>query len=276
MSARYLTKKNMNKKSMKMLLAAASVLVVSSTFATQPTYNDEDTLLGFRVLAGTGLGSEGIIDLGQVSQFTTTSHFTLSLGSIGTFMTSNFGSDWFTRSTSGQVGKTDIQWAAVATDNQTNFTNDMWSTRNPTVRSTPWTPSADQSQPSNDIFAVGQQYSNASNSIAAGTTSAVKEGTVTNGWTFYQPGGSGSFGISFAYFNPTNEGNTSTVLDFDFVQAGAASGTLLGTFTWNSDGTVVWTGASVVPEPSTYSMMALGGVGLVGLMILRRRRAVRA
>ncbi len=240
------------------------------------TYSDLDAILGFRVLAGTGSGFEGIFDLGAVSQFTPSTSFTLSLGSIGSFMTTNFGSDWYTRSTSGQVGKTDIQWGVVATDNSTSFSSDLWSSRNPAVRSTPWNSAADQSGPSNDIAAVGSVF-NAGGAVAAGTTSAKKlSSSNANSWTNYQPGG-GHGSISFEYFNPTNEGNTSTVLAFDQILAGSTNpGTKLGTFTWNSDGTVAWNGAALVPEPSTYAMMGLGGLGLVGLTILRRRRAARA
>lgn len=259
-----------------MLLAAAgTALGTMSASAATPTYNDQDALLGFRVLGGTGGGFEGIINLGSVSQFTMTSTFTLSLGDIGGFMTNNFGADWYTRLTGT---KTSIQWAVVATDNQTGLTNDMWSTRNPAVRSTPWQ-IGDTSYASNGVYSVGQQYSNSSNSIAAGTTSAVKQSsTASNSWTSYQPGGPNSQTISFGYFNPTNEGNTSTVLAFDYVPFGSSgSGTTLGTFTWNSNGTVLWTGAAVaVPEPSTYGMMGLGALTLFGLMVLRRRRALRA
>lgn len=233
-------------------------------------YNDMDALLGFRVLAGTGSGLEGIIDLGPVTQFNHT--FTLSLGNIGTFMTNNFGTDWYTRSTSGQSGKTDIQWAVVATDNSTNFTNDLWSTRNPAVRSTPWTRAANQSEASNDIAAVGSQYSG--QTIDSNTTSAIKESSSNaNSWTQYQPGGGHSGGISFQFFNPTDEGNTNSVLAFDSVPEGTGSGTQLGSFSWANDGTLTFT---AVPEPSTYAMLASGGVLLGGLMFLRRRRAACA
>jgi hypothetical protein len=252
----------------------------NTIMAASPTYSDLDAILGFRVLAGTGSGFEGMIDLGPVSQFTTTSTFTLSLGDIGGFMTSNFGADWYTRSTSGQVGKTDIQWAVVATDSTTNFTNDLWSTRNPAIRSTPWNTSFDQSQPSNDISAAGS-YFNTGGALAAGTLSAKKlSSSNANSWTNYQPGGThGS--ISFQYFNPTDEGNTSTVLAFDSVPQATTSvgvGTTLGTFTWNADATLLWTGSAVtaVPEPSTYGMMGLGALTLFGLAFLRRRRALRA
>jgi len=253
-----------------LLVVAGAALLATPARAQNSVYNDEDALFGFRVLSGTGSGFEGIIDLGQVSQFDHT--FTLSLGNIAGFMSTNFGSDWFTRQAVGQTGFTAIQWAVVATDNNTNFTNDLWSTRNPAVRSTPWTPQVDQSIPSNGIQSVGSQYNN--QPIAPGTTSAIIQSSSNpNSWTSWQPGGPNSFGISFAFFNPTDEGNTNTVMAFDYVQAGATNGVQQGLFAWNSDGTVTFT---VIPEPGTYQFMALGALGLVGLNILRRRRAVRA
>ena len=235
------------------------------------TYSDMDAILGFRVLAGTGAGSEGMIDLGSVTQFTSTSTFTLSLGAIGTFMTTNFGSDWFTRSTSGQVGKTDIQWGVVATDNNTNFTSDLWASRSPAVRGTPWNSAANQDIGSNSVNNVGL-YFNTGGVLASGGVSAKRlSSSNPSSWTSNNPGTT-----SFQNFNPDIEGNTSAVLSFDYVPAGSTNaGTTLGTFTWLSSGDVVWTGTAV-PEPETYRLMALGAVGLVGLMILRRRRTVRA
>jgi hypothetical protein len=54
---------------------------------------------------------------------------------------------------------------------------------------------------------------------------------------------------------------------------GHANAVLLGTFELFSNGTLEY--FSVIPEPSTYRMLALGGALLCGLMILRRRRFAR-
>jgi len=263
-------KKNLSKTCLITLLAVAGAALLATPARAQTTvYNDEDALFGFRVLSGTGAGTEGIMDLGQVSQFNHT--FTLSLGNVGNFMSTNFGSDWFTRQATGQPGVTAIQWAVIATDNNTNFTTDLWTTRDPGVRPTPWTP-GDQGAPSNGVTSVGGEYQG--QTVFTGTTSAIVQPTSNpNSWTSWQPGGVNSFGISFQFFNPTDEGNTNTVMAFDYVQAGAANGVQTGLFTWNSNGNVTFT---VIPEPGTYRLMALGTLGLLGLMILRRRRVARA
>jgi hypothetical protein len=263
-------KKNLSKACLMTLLAVAGAAFLATTARAQgtPTYNDMDALFGFRVISGTGTGTEGIINLGQVSQFDHT--FTLSLGNIGSFMSTNFGSDWFTRQAIGQAGATAIQWAVIATDASTNFTNDLWTTRDPGIRPTPWT-GGDQAVPSGAVDGVGTQYTH--NTIAPGTTSAiVQQSGQPNTWTSWQPGGPNSFGISWAFFNPTDEGNTNTVMAFDFVQPNQ-DGVQTGLFSWSSDGTVTFT---VIPEPGTYRLMALGTLGLLGLMILRRRRVARA
>lgn len=251
-------------------LFSAALLAVSA-HAQITSYNNTDALFGFRVTSGTGSTLDGMIDLGSVSQFNHT--FTLSLGSIGTFMTTNFGADWFTR-IDAATGRTSVQWAVVADD---IVANTLWSTRNPSLVSPPWPRNSDSSQSitATNIETVAGTYSG--NPIATGTTSAMTQATsVANSWASWQPGGANSSGISFATWNPTNEGSTNTVLAFDSIlssNTGGLHGTTLGFFTWNSDGTLTFT---VVPEPETYELMALGAVGLVGLQILRRRRTVRA
>jgi hypothetical protein len=265
----------MNKILLKILPLAAAGLVASSVYATTSVYNDMDALMGFRVTSGTGATLDGIIDLGPVSQFNHT--FTLALGDIGSFMSTNFGSDWYTR-IDASTGKTSVQWAVVAGDFTGN--DSLWSTRNTAVRATPWPRGFDSAQsiPAGDIDQVGSNYGG--NTIAGGTTSAITQSSSGgSSWAAFQPAppnGAGSNGISFQYFNPTNEGSPNTVLAFDFLPDATAQnqlGTTLGFFSWAADGTVTFT---AVPEPSTYRMFALGVIALCGLTILRRRRGAKA
>src|SRR5262249_52543954 len=183
-------------------LFSAALLAVSAHAQTS-NYNDMDALFGFRVLSGTGATLDVVIDLGPVSQFNHT--FSISLGSgFTTFMSTNFGADWFTRLDITNNQFTAIQWAVVASDFSTGFTDNLWSTRNPAIRSTPWPRDFTQGQGSNAVTAVGGQYSG--NPIASGTNAAVLQLTTDpNSWRSYQPGGINSQGISFQTWNPTNE-----------------------------------------------------------------------
>jgi hypothetical protein len=264
----------MKKTALRISLLAIALSVFSSinSFAQFPSYNDMDVLFGFRATSGTGTAFCGVIDLGPVVNLN--HNITFSLGNIGSYMATNWGSDWFTRIDPTTLG-TSIQWGVVATDNVTNFTNDLWSTRNPAVRPQPWPRSFNQSVGSTDIGSAGNTYTGYA--IAPGTNNAVVEGAQdANSWAFFQPGGAGGQGISFGTWNPSNEGNTNTMLAFDSIPTATAQGQLgtqIGFFSWASDGTISFT---VIPEPSTYRMMALGALGLLGVMILRRRRSARA
>jgi hypothetical protein len=68
--------------------------------------------------------------------------------------------------------------------------------------------------------------------------------------------------------NATN-GTSSAALDlFDY--SNSTAGTYKGTFTINNSGVVSY---EVVPEPSTYAMMVAGGLGFLGMLRRRNRKA---
>lgn len=254
------------------LIAPVNDAPTFSPFSTQPTYTAGDVLFGFRATSGTGSTLDGIIDLGSVTQFNHT--FTLSLGNIGAYMSANWGNDWYTRlDTSGSLDPTAtaIQWAVVATNTTTHA---LWSSRDPNVQPTPWDRQFNNGPGQTSISSVGARY--ATETVASGTNNAVVQtASVANSWASFEPAppNGANYAGSFQMWNPTNEGSTSTVMPFDSLPTGSGPGTTLGTFSWANDGTITFT---VVPEPSTYAMLASGGVLLGGLMFLRRRRAAQA
>ena len=95
-------------------------------------------------------------------------------------------------------------------------------------------------------------------------------------WTNFAAGtATGYTAGSFNQFNPatfeaggSTLGNTSLNL-YQLDRTGAGTGSLVGTFSVNSG---VLNFASV-PEPSTYAMMTIGGLGFLGIL---RRRFVKA
>lgn len=76
-----------------------------------------------------------------------------------------------------------------------------------------------------------------------------------------------SFGANLTGVDPTTINQFST--DWNVADKTVTN----GGYTGAGDNTLVFDNITVVPEPSTYAMMALGSVGLAGMLRLRRKRA---
>ena len=134
-----------------------------------------------------------------------------------------------------------------------------------------------QSAPSNNINAVGGTGYSGNTSTANSDLGLQQNSTDTGAYATYQPGGSNAANKSFAYFSPSNEGQTTDSLYFDRLTptaSGTAPGTTLpGTFSVDSSGDLSYTVAAV-PEPLTWASLFAAVCALA--FVARRRSVARA
>ena len=128
-------------------------------------------------------------------------------------------------------------------------------------------------------------FQNKINTFGAEFSSAgqVQPKTDANAYANFLPGGStdaghaGPANIAWGFFNPTSEGNfsqTTSGVALDLIQLvpGSGPGNDLGIFKLSADGnTLTYTPA--VPEPSTFALLALGALALLGFQVNKARPA---
>jgi len=248
------------------LIVAATGVVVPSAMA-QVIYNSSngDFLIGFRQEGNT---NSVLADIGPIVDLTA-SH-TFPLGDLGTHLSTTFGANWATDVT---------VWFGLAATNRpgdvarTNYVT-LWSQ----IRPTPWNrlTSTNSLNLQNKVIAMGNQYNAFSSQQTPGNTAVVEpQAMAPDGYREYMPGGTNDAGhasgnISFGFFNPTTEANFgggifNASLHLIQLVPGSGPGTLLGTFSLSPDAsTLTYT---VVPEPSTFALVALG---LVNVVVFRR------
>lgn len=258
------------------LVATAGFLFSSGQSLAQTTYNGGDVLLGFRALSGTGQAQDYVLNLGPVSQFTSANMVVFANNTMGTGignifqdLSNIFGATWYT-DIFGADSR--VQWgvAASLTDPNTGDPT-VYGSRDPATRATPWNNAFVLGTAATAIDGAGGFYGG-NPSTANSPIGVIQTAADTNSWAYYQPGGVST--ISFNYFNPTIEGDTSSVLSFDqLTQANNGPGTFMGTWTLSSNGDITWNGASAIPEPSTYILLFVGA-GLF-LLLMHRRRLIR-
>lgn len=251
-----------------MLALAGLALIASSAKAATLAYNDGDLFIGFN----NGGTQDYLIDVGQASQFTASSQFTLNLGATGADLNSTFGGSWF--------GSSTVQWGAAGA---TTFGDGpaagdtVWATSTST---TPWSDSFDQSTPTGALATIGGNFNggtsttNSNFALVEATSNGASWASfesVANGGTGNAANSSTSGSLS-GYFQPGIVGTTSQKLYLTQLTEGDTSaGQPLGYFQINSSGTVTFTGASAAPEPSTYALMILGGAALLFVTKFARR-----
>jgi len=262
------------------LPAIAGILLTAH--AAKAAYTTGDLLLGFRATGNPGSTVDLLVDVGPVSQFTTTAAFTLSLGGLGTDLTSLFSQtsptalDWFSRP--------DLYWSITGTDYDGGVQTipRLFVTREettPGTYSTPWKERSTIAQTS--TVTLFQQLSGEFNNIggiAAGaaapnTSNAVIQGNIGAGTNSYSSFTAPAldFSVWTTVEGSFKNGPSGSVLDlYQLDPVANANGTRLGSFAINSAGTVNYTGTAAVPEPGSGVLTA---AGLLLASFARRRSA---
>ena len=254
---------------LKNILLTSAIAVIGLASVPQSAqaannYSVGDILLGFRLVKATDLTTitECVLDLGNYSHFVD-----------GSFTARNISSDLSSLDSSWKTD-TNIAWSAIGTT--ATSTTDMigtalvFASQDPTA--VLWKNSA--------VYHKAAFFTNVS--TFNGTALDANQGYVaapgTNSWDSQE-----NQAASFGYFSQgrfeSNSGIASVLpgstLQLDKLVTNlnnTSTSTKLGTFSVDSNGLLSYAAVSV-PEPSTYAMMAVGGLGILGMI---RRRSNKA
>lgn len=274
------TTKNITRK---IALMAIAGMALATTTAHAVTYVQGDLLMGFRDTDGT---ASIVVNIGQLSTYrdynNPSADFSVNVGNLGSLLTANFGAGWATDST--------IKWGVMGTgDSNAAFGIDPADTLYISQAQTTFG-TATVNYPSvstGNRGIVANNFSTVQTGAAGfSTLTAAAGSTVAAVWDFSAPSdysefASTAFGFgSFSAFESTFAGGaTNTAIDLWRINGTGttvANQQRLGTFWIDGTGAVSFgEGPSIaaVPEPSR---MVLLGVGLVGLVLRRRRSAAVA
>jgi len=260
-------------------------LAVSSYAQVTISMSDGDLLLGFRTANAPGNTLNLEVDLGSFTQFTLmngSSFFLPQLSLLDLQGTYGSGTTW---------QRSDLFWSigTATLDDLPNLpSNSILETSvsngNPSTIFKRQTSTAQQLVAQNmdgGISGLNGSTSTVNSNFAALIPDSGNsyDANISNFGAYTRPWNSNSFSLmTFA-----NVENTTAIPAGGFVSSdlyellpttsGTANAVKLGTFELFGNGTLEF--ISVIPEPSTYRMLALGGAVLCGLMILRRRRSAR-
>jgi hypothetical protein len=256
-------------------LAVIALASTGASAATTVSSTQGDLVLGFEINDGQGPDAnyDLEVDLGASSGFTAntaTEYFTTV---TGTDLSNTFGSTWATTA--------DLVWGVAGTTTGTNAFDSTDNTGSPHSLSS-------LSGTHNLISPLttglnGQTQESDSAKAAELGTSSTAANKVTDSYSQQIQGGSGksAFDFSGAVFNQgeTQVGNglpTDTLELYSFTQANGGTETPVGIFSLTGSGSAAafsFTGINEVPEPSSYALMLVSGLGLV-IWRAKRRAAM--
>ena len=244
------------------LLTAAITLVgvVAANAQSTITLSTNDLILGVRKA---GASYSYLVDLGPLATFKTASS---SFANSYTFSTTGIAADMASIFS-------DANWA---TNSAIQFSIFAYKTSNPTNTKGVYVTNSSATPFATDVTTtlVGNGMSNVFNAFQGSTSTAnnpvgyKQDVTVSNSYASYMPGGSASNNLCYGNWG-TAEGAINAPLYLNFLPNSGSSSTLAGTVSIDSTGAVNYT---VVPEPSTYAMLGIGAIGMLG-MLRRTRKA---
>jgi len=267
---------------MKKINLAALLAIVGAGVAAQSahadlSYTPGDLFIGFRNTAA-GITQDYLVDIGQASLYTKNdgSSFTLSIGDTNSDLSAIFGSTWQTG------GKTN--WGVIGAEESGDPLATLYVGKKEAVFGT--FPTATGNTYLRDSTGNQSSYLGNEQSMRIDYTSGTATGNSAVG-TFQQTSDTASWAAfsqspsfgEYAAFESAINGSTTAghALDLftiapDDATPGTQNPVYQGRFVISNTGTITYTSAGAVPEPSTLVALA-GGAALMGL-IRRRRVAV--
>lgn len=246
-------------------------------------YNAGDVLVGFYATGGTGSSSTYVINLGSINTYLNASgSIDLSyLGNIGADLTAVYGSDWSTRA--------DLYWGiAAATGTAVASQAIVYGSHSRSelgVVSEGWNPITNNNVRNGGVRANINSWGGTVNNV----TSTANSNYATIGSTDTASSFSKqlSYGSAFPYGQAFSDasgwladdflgnfgnGVDGATLDFFRVGANTVNTYYVGTFGLSEAGQLSF---NVVPEPSTYALLIVVGVGFLAFR-RRQRVAIKA
>lgn len=274
---------------LKNFLMTAALALVSMASANADSYVRGDLLLAFSAPSSTTGGDVNfVIDIGAATYFRDLTG-TFTVANIGTQLASIYGADWATR--------TDLSWGVVSTTAKTgsavngdpaktsyiSLAEETYGTHND---SPTFLLSSLRTTLNTNIYAFSDAFATAAGTSA--TTGYSLSTETANGWATYTTNSTdGDFSSGLAFTGAVSNGTDTSTAVIDLFRilntnTGAnPSGTVgvgsyEGSFTLSDTGVVSFTdNFEVVPEPSTYAMLGLGGA-IAFYSVRRRRQTVAA